>query len=132
MKQAKQFFIAGIFFGATGVMAGAFGAHFLGEKLNEDQLHTFETAVRYQMYHALALCIVALLISKSAEKLYRYAGNCFIAGVIIFSGSLYMLSTSAIWSGISVDWLGPLTPVGGLSLIAGWIILGVGVAKYLP
>lgn len=129
MKQIKSILIIGVVLGGTGVIAGAFGTHTLGDRIAAEHLNVFETAVRYQMYHALALCITGILAAKNFVKQFRYAALCFFIGVLIFSGSLYALSTSELWSGNYMRWLGAITPIGGLLLIAGWIFLGLAVTK---
>ena len=102
--------------GALAVILGAFGAHALKTKLSPDQLQTFETGVRYQMYHTFALIAVALLLERYSNNLLNYSGYLFIIGIILFSGSLYLLAIAG-WT-----WLGPVTPFGGLSFIIGWIL----------
>lgn len=104
--------------GAFSVMIGAFGAHMLQELLEtKGRVGTFETAVQYQFYHTLALLAVGLLMFKIEDKLLDYAAISLIAGIIIFCGSLYLLSISGY------RWLGMITPIGGLFFIAGWILL---------
>ena len=109
-------------FGAISVAAGAFASHALKEQLSERSLAIFETGARYQMYHALALLLVALLLTRAdlpAPPTLAAAGIAFIAGVVIFSGSLYALSLSGI------KWLGAITPFGGVALIVGWGCLAI-------
>lgn len=102
--------------GGLAVATGAFASHGLKNQLPERMLEIFETGVRYQMYHALALLGVALLLSRAeAQSIWlTAAGWAFIAGVVLFSGSLYALSLSGI------KWLGAVAPLGGVALIAGW------------
>lgn len=100
------------------VAAGAFGAHALKEHLTPDMLAIFETAARYQMYHALALLAVGVLDAALGPcRTRRAAGWCFVVGVLIFSGSLYGLSLSGI------RWLGAITPIGGAAFLLGWVLL---------
>ena len=114
----RVFLIIAAALGFTGVAAGAFGAHGLKKILEPDLLAVFETGVRYQMYHALALGIVACMTSFAGKrKLLHAAGWLFIAGVVVFSGSLYALALS----GIRV--LGAITPIGGLAFLGGWLVL---------
>lgn len=103
------------------VAAGAFGAHALKDKLTERAIEIFETAARYQMYHALALLFVALLLTRveTPPAFLNAAGFAFIAGIAIFSGSLYALSLSGI------KWLGAITPIGGVAFMIGWGCLAV-------
>ena len=120
----KHYFtIAGIFAG-TAVILGAFGAHALKEKLSIQQLQVFETGVKYQFYHAFALIAVALMTEKFNGPALYYSAWFFTIGILFFSGSLYLLSTIDIngLSGIKKI-LGPITPLGGLSFILGWISL---------
>jgi len=120
----KRFYIiAGVSFAAIAVMLGAFGAHALKAKLQTDMLQVFETGVRYQMYHSLALIFIGILSEKIKTKSISYAGNLFIAGILFFSGSLYLLSTKEIFAGGSLKFLGPVTPLGGLCFLAGWCMI---------
>ncbi|MGJ3250764.1 MAG: DUF423 domain-containing protein [Elainellaceae cyanobacterium] len=108
-------------FGGLSVAGGAFATHALRNTLSDRSLEIFETGTRYQMYHAIALLFVALLLSRaeSAHALITASGVAFIVGVVIFSGSLYALSISGI------KWLGAIAPLGGLSLIVGWGCLAI-------
>ena len=114
----------------TAVILGAFGAHALKEKINLQQLQVFETGVKYQFYHALAILFVALLSEKLNTSGLNYAVIFFTAGILLFSGSLYLLSTIDI-NGLTVikKVLGPITPLGGLSFILGWISLIIAIRK---
>ncbi|MEL6161732.1 MAG: DUF423 domain-containing protein [Cyanobacteria bacterium J06623_5] len=115
---ARLFLAIASILGALAVMGGAFGAHALKGKLSESALGSFETGIRYQMYHAIALLLVALLISQYPQvKGFGVAGWGFVVGVILFSGSLYGLSLANIKA------LGPVTPLGGLAFIIGWLSL---------
>jgi uncharacterized membrane protein YgdD (TMEM256/DUF423 family) len=105
-----------------GVAFGAFAAHALRSQLTESALNTFETGVRYQMYHSLAILIAALFTDRSS--LFQTAGYFYTAGIILFSFSLYLLA----WSG--VKWIGAITPFGGLCFLAGHIILLLAFWKY--
>ena len=103
---------------AIAVMAGAFGAHTLAELVTPKRLETFETAARYQMYHALGLLAVGWLIEQRSElKQLRWVGLLFIVGIGLFSGSLYVLVLT------DTGWLGAITPFGGVAFIAGWLLL---------
>ncbi|AWW31649.1 DUF423 domain-containing protein [Echinicola strongylocentroti] len=108
--------------GALTVAIGAFGAHGLAATLEQfGRTATFETAVKYQFYHALAIFMVGLLQAKLPHaKILDTAIYAFLAGIIIFSGSLYVLSTTG------VTWLGAITPIGGVAFIAGWIMVFLG------
>lgn len=108
--------------GATAVMLGAFGAHALKEVLNSHQLTIWEKGVQYQMYHSLALLACYLYLKNETAKTVRYAAFCFMAGIICFSGSLYLLATNE-YIHIPTVVLGPVTPIGGLFFISGWLLL---------
>ncbi|MFC5589223.1 DUF423 domain-containing protein [Sporosarcina soli] len=121
------FIIAGAVNAAIAVALGAFGAHALKERLSERYLAIWETAVQYQMFHALGLIAIGILMSSSllgATTQLSWAGYLLLAGIIFFSGSLYILSLS----GIGV--LGAITPIGGVAFIVGWIMLIVAAVKY--
>ena len=121
------FIIAGAVNAAIAVAFGAFGAHALKEKLSEHYLAIWETAVQYQMFHAIGLLAIGILMSSSlfgASPQLTWAGYLLLAGIIIFSGSLYVLSLSGI--GI----LGAITPIGGVAFIVGWIMLIIAAVKY--
>jgi len=105
--------------GLIAVEAGAFGAHALKSRLSADQLATFDVGVRYQMYHAVALLAVAWVISIHPSRLATGAGVCMAVGIVLFSGSLYGICLGQ-WR-----WLGPITPLGGLFLMAGWLLLAI-------
>jgi len=115
--------------GALAVVLGAFGAHALKDLLNEQQMHTYETAVQYHFYHSIALAITGLLQLNISNKWTAYAGKLFIAGLLLFSGSLYLMSFLNAASVEGVKWLGAITPLGGVSFIAGWICLFLSVTK---
>ena len=122
MLSAITWLRIGAIFGAIGVTMGAFGAHGLKDRLDAYSLGIFETAVRYQMYHVPALLTVALLdiVGRGGFTL-QLAGWSFTVGILIFSGSLYLLSVL----GSNYRWLGAITPIGGLFLILGWIALAI-------
>ncbi len=113
--------ILGALFGGTAVIAGAFGAHALKAVLSADQLLSFNTAVRYQMWHAVVLLLIDFipLAQKTKNALFWLFG----LGVILFSGSIYLLNLSPLFNGVKWSFLGPITPVGGILLITGWIVL---------
>lgn len=113
----RIFFAVGSFLAFLAVGAGAFGAHALRARISPDLLATFEVGVRYHMYHALALLVVAWASTRWPGTLVTVSGWLFILGVVIFSGSLYVLSLTG------VRWLGAITPIGGAAFLAGWLCL---------
>ena len=115
-KRASFFLILGSGLAGLGVGIGAFGAHVLKGSLEPSMLNVFETAVRYQMYHALGLCIVSATMERYSPRQFEVVSWLFLTGIILFSGSLYVHSVSGI------RWIGVLTPVGGLAWIGGWVI----------
>lgn len=111
----KLFVALAGFLGMLGVAAGAFGAHGLEARLEPDMIEIWETAATYQMYHALALFGVAWLTTQTDTTWALAAGWAFFGGTLVFSGTLYALALTGI------RWLGAITPIGGLALIAGWL-----------
>jgi uncharacterized membrane protein YgdD (TMEM256/DUF423 family) len=110
--------------GGVAVALGAFGAHALRDRLSADSLQVFQTGVTYQMYHALALLAVGILLarlSNPGEQWLSVAGWLFLAGSVLFSGSLYLLSLTGI------TWLGAITPLGGVAFLLAWLALAIGV-----
>lgn len=116
-------------YGMLAVILGAFGAHGLKGKLEPPSLDTFETGVRYQVYHALALMMIGLLYSQLQSGVLRGSAICMMLGTILFSGSLYFLSARAILPLGELRFLGPVTPLGGLLLIVGWLLFIVAAAR---
>ena len=114
-------------FGLTAVILGAFGAHALKKVLDASQLQSFETGVRYQMYHAFLLLFLAL-VPGVGVKTRRWVYHLVLAGVILFSGSIYLLSTMPV-TGIDLRIIGPVTPIGGLLLITAWFLLFIDFAR---
>lgn len=116
----RVFFILGAVSGAIAVMLGAFGAHALRSSLSPERLATFETGVRYEMYHALALLAVSLAAAREGTSGWMAAaGIFFVLGTLLFSGSLYLLAAT------KARWLGAITPLGGIAFIAGWLLLAL-------
>ena len=119
----RTFFIVGAVSAFVGVAAGAFGAHGLKSRLDAEMLNTFEVGARYQMYHAFALFVAAWAQGRWHGAAATWAGWLFVAGTILFSGSLYVLSLSGL------RWLGAVTPFGGLAFLAGWLFLAAAAWK---
>lgn len=106
------------------VLLGAFGAHALRAKLSPDLLGIYQTAVQYHFWHALGLLAIGLLAAQLPASLsLRWAGWLMVAGIVLFSGSLYLLATTG------VRWLGAVTPLGGTAFIAGWALLAIAIAR---
>lgn len=119
----RKFLTAASVLAAFAVILGAFGAHSLKSYVAADSIGVFETGVRYQFYHSFALFITAFAAEKFAGKWISYAGNFFIAGIVLFSGSLYALTLLKAADAVGLNGIGILTPIGGLFFIAGWISL---------
>jgi uncharacterized membrane protein YgdD (TMEM256/DUF423 family) len=121
---AKLFLILGGINAALVVMLGAFGAHGLKARLTAEMLAVYQTGVHYQLFHALGLLVVGLVASQIADSVWlKWSGWLMLAGIILFSGSLYVLSVSGM------RWLGMVTPFGGVAFIAAWIVFVIAVAK---
>lgn len=122
---AKCFLTVSSLLGFLSVALGAFGAHALKQKFSDYQLSIFNTGVQYQFFHALALGFVGMLLLRNSEApLLKSAGYAFGFGVVIFSGSLYLLAFT------QVKWLGAITPIGGVSFLVGWALMGLSIVKY--
>lgn len=123
----KNFIVIAALLAAVAVVLGAFGAHGLKAKLTPDQLQVFETGVKYQFYHAMGLFLLGLLLQQYNNTLLVYAGFAFMVGILLFSGSLYLLANKTLLGIEGWRWLGPVTPLGGLSFIVGWLLLAAGL-----
>jgi uncharacterized membrane protein YgdD (TMEM256/DUF423 family) len=121
----RRLYLLGAIAGFLAVALGAFAGHGLKARLAPDMLAAFETGVRYQMYHAFALFAAAWGLGRWQHRAFELGGGLFVAGIVIFCGSLYALALSAS------AWLGVLTPVGGLAFLAGWLCLAWGSASKL-
>jgi uncharacterized membrane protein YgdD (TMEM256/DUF423 family) len=120
-SSAQRFLALGSILAGLGVAAGAFGAHALKDILDPPMLQVFETATRYVMYHAFGLCIVSWAIDRYPEQRLEKSGWLFLIGILLFSGSLYVVSLAGI------RWVGAVTPIGGLAFMTGWLLLAWGV-----
>ena len=125
----KRFVAIGAILGAIAVALGAFGAHGLKKIVDAETVQTFQTGVQYQMYHSIALLLAGILYEKCSPKMIRVAGILFIIGMILFSGSLYLLTAGRAGGSASFDKAGIITPFGGVSFIAGWVFLFLGAIK---
>ena len=119
----RFFFLAGSISGFLAVALGAFGAHLLKDRLAPEMASIFEVGVRYHMYHALALLAAGWAVARWPNPTVVAAGWLFLAGIIIFSGSLYLLSLSGM------RWLGAITPIGGLAFLLGWLCFAWGTLR---
>lgn len=129
----KKLSIVGVL-GAIGVALGALGAHTLKNRISTglitvDQVNGFDTAVNYQMYHVLAMLAIVILSQSFIHKFLKWAFNFFLAGIICFSGSLYFLCTRNLFNADWLKMLGPVTPIGGVLFIAGWMCLAFSLVK---
>ena len=117
MSASRVFFGAGAIAAGLAVAAGAFGAHTLEQYVTPERLQVFETGVRYQMYHALALLFAGWAVGRWPGWKVRWSGYLFVGGMVLFSGSLYLLVFT------DTSWLGAITPLGGVAFLAGWFLL---------
>jgi len=120
----KGIFKLGSILAAVTVLLGAFAAHGLRSRLSEYGFSVFETGVKYQFYHTIAIMIAALAYREANPKLVLNAARLFLVGIIVFSGSLYLLALNE-----GLKWLGAITPFGGVSFIAGWVMLFLSVMR---
>ena len=119
----RMLLLVGAIAGFIGVGFGAFGAHGLRGRLSPEMLAVFETGVRYQMYHALAILVTAVALGFADDRLLRIGGWLFALGIVLFSGSLYVLALTGVTT------LGMITPLGGLAFLAGWTLLVIKALK---
>lgn len=126
----KSFLITAALLAALSVVLGAFGAHALKNKISIEALEIFETSVRYQFYHVFALLTAGILMQYFPGNLMLWSGRMFITGIILFSGSLYLLTYFKASGNQQMNWIGAITPLGGLCFIAGWVLLALAVFKH--
>lgn len=117
---SKTLLVIGSIFGFIGVIMGAFGAHTLRDSLTPEALNVLQTGVRYQMYHAFALIVAGWALDKYERREFVKSGWAFVAGIALFSGSLYIVGLT------DARWLGLITPLGGLAFLTGWFYLAKG------
>ncbi len=125
----KSFLMTSAILGAIAVILGAFGAHSLKAILTASDLNSFDTGVRYQMYHVFALIFSGVLYKELNKKALLWSGRLFIAGILLFSGSLYLLTILKILNVEGHRWIGIITPFGGIAFVIGWLLLAVAVFK---
>jgi uncharacterized membrane protein YgdD (TMEM256/DUF423 family) len=125
----KSYLKTAFILGAITIALGAFGAHALDGKVADKAIKTFETAVRYQFYHVIALALAGILYRDFRNKWIKTAGLLFGLGMLLFCGSLYLLTYSTATVSPNFKWVGPITPLGGVFFIAGWTCLALGIRK---
>ena len=130
MKSLKLFGIVGALSCALAVILGAFGAHALKDLLNADLLESYHTANRYHLFHSGMLVVLYALGNRLNPGVARLCGFLWITGIVLFSFSIYLLSCRYLFDLPGLVVLGPVTPIGGLLIIAGWVTLSVGIWKY--
>ena len=126
---SRTFLLLGAVLGALSVVLGAFAAHGLKKIVPADAVTAFETGVRYQFYHSFALLAVGILLERFQSQSLVWAGYLFIAGIVLFSGSLYLLTILKSTENVGISKIGIITPIGGLFFVAGWIFLFLGILK---
>ncbi|GAC1706680.1 MAG: DUF423 domain-containing protein [Flavisolibacter sp.] len=125
----KMFLIIGTLLAGLAVALGAFGAHGLKKIVDNDTVAIAQTGVQYQMYHAIALLFLGLIVQRSASSFFNYAGLFLIGGIVFFSGSLYLIASLKAMNKVIPRLLGIMTPLGGLLFILGWMLLLIAVIK---
>jgi uncharacterized membrane protein YgdD (TMEM256/DUF423 family) len=125
----KVFLLLGTFYAGLGVVLGAFGAHGLKQLVGPETVGTFQTGVQYQMYHAFALLFVGLLYERLPASMLNWACGLFVGGIVLFSGSLYLLAGLKAANKVGLTGIGLLTPIGGLLFIAGWLLVLIALFK---
>lgn len=125
----KIFLILGTVLAGLGVALGAFGAHGLKKLVPPETVSSYQTGVQYQMYHAFALLIVGILCERFSRNLINWSGAFFVLGIVLFSGSLYLLSSLKAMNKVGVSGIGIVTPIGGLMFLVGWILLLVAIIR---
>jgi len=125
----RTFLILAAIIAALSVALGAFAAHALKDLVSDKAIATFETAVRYQLYHVIGLFIVGILYRQYRNGFVLNAGRFFLFGILLFSGSLYALAVVQAMVKPGLQWIGAITPIGGLLFIVGWLLLGFGIFK---
>ena len=125
----KTYLILGTFLSGLAVALGAFGAHGLKKLVGPETVATYQTGVQYQMWHALALIVVAMLYERWHSSLFGYSAISFITGIILFSGSLYLIASMKAMNKVTPTAVGILTPIGGLFFILGWVLLLIAIVR---
>ena len=126
---SKTFLLIAAILGALSVVLGAFAAHGLKKIVPADAISTFETGVRYQFYHTFALLAVGILLERFHSQAMVWSGYFFLIGILLFSGSLYLLTMLRSTENVGLSKVGIITPIGGLFFVAGWVLLFIGLLK---
>lgn len=126
---ARKILIAASFLAGLSVILGAFAAHGLKKILPPESVSSFQTGVQYQMYHSLALLILGWMMKTKPNALFNWAARFFLAGILLFSGSLYLLAALKAQNTVGLEGIGAITPFGGLCFITGWVLMGLGLRK---
>ena len=129
MKNSKKILLLVSLLGALAVILGAFGAHGLKEVLPEQSLSSYNTGIRYHFYHVLVLFGLSILLKDKYNKWFYYASISLVVGIVLFSGSIYLLATKDAIGLTHYKWLGPITPIGGVFFIVAWLLIGLGAMK---
>ena len=125
----KVYLIIGTVLAGLSVVLGAFGAHGLKQIVPPETVATYQTGVQYQMYHAFALILVGMLYERFPNNSVNLAGMFFIAGIVLFSGSLYLLASLKAMNRVGLSGVGIITPIGGVLFITGWVLLLIGILR---
>lgn len=125
----RRYLLTGSLTAAIAVALGAFGAHGLKQVVAPETVATFQTGVQYQFYHALALLLTGIIYERYSNLFIKRAGFCFITGIVLFSGSLYLLTVLKATETVGLNGIGIITPFGGLFFIAGWLFLFAGILR---
>lgn len=125
----KLFLGSGALLAGLGVVLGAFGAHGLKQLVGPETVNTYQTGVQYQMYHAFALMLVGILYERMPNNLMNWAGILFLAGIVLFSGSLYLLASLKAMNKVGVSGIGIITPIGGVLFVLAWILLVIAIIR---
>ena len=125
----KTYLVLGTLLAGLGVILGAFGAHGLKKFVGAETVGTYQTGVQYQMYHAFALLVVGILYSRWPNNFIVWSGIFFVAGIVLFSGSLYLLASLKAMNKVGISGIGLITPIGGVFFILGWILLLIGILR---
>ena len=125
----KLYLGLGAFLAGLGVVLGAFGAHGLKQLVGPETVNTYQTGVQYQMYHAFALMLVGILYERLPSNLMNWSGILFLTGIVLFSGSLYLLASLKAMNKVGVSGIGIITPIGGVFFVVAWLLLVIAIIR---